>query len=489
MTKLFKGVRDFLSSRARSSLTPLSNIAGKVYFDDLAAIMAPVIEQTRHLNVVEAVQPLHAEEIKKDYLSAQTVHNYRLGWTEHPGFTYAPNRAKLDLDSVKSAIVHAVVQVKKMEDSDSIVGDPAKALGCQLALQKLADDLDSINLIQAVTSGDDAAAKAAVRRKYGQLSEELIEAVEHLDDFQPEPLCGTAAFSADDRKLMEQRLGTATVIADAFKWGLSQYDALALHDGDFGYRVVITPEATAIDVRDVNSSGQPTILVPEKYNQEPKSLRQVLSLLEHEVKGHVRQSLTLAKIFGFGGLELKFSREDAYEGLAKWYDYHFEQSLGEPGTLPHPWYVLGIRQAQEYAGFDEIFHYLLNRMLEDSEDQDPATHASKAYDVTQRVLRGCSRIQTNPYGYAFTKDKAYLEGFLEVLQLCQLGLGRYALLANVSPRGLQDLCGIEIDKEFAWPYPSELGFAQRYWEDELQLEARRQSSLDWLRRYRSLNWD
>jgi len=464
---LLPQVQRFVASRARHDLTPLSSIAGKVYSDDLEEILEPLIAWTKRINIVEAVEPLHAAEIKEEYLAKLSKKNYTLcRSTRHPGFSYEPNKTGLEFSSLYANLVAAGEKVRALPDKDY-----AARLGKQLALAKIADWMESVNLIDAISDKRDDIAMHSIINMYGDVTPELVAYAQHPDWCKPVGLENyrQRQFTSDEVYGLRRRIITAYDLAEMCIWALKQYGAYAENDADFGYRIV-TSEATSIDVRDVNSSGHPAIVIPSTYNLpgQQKTIKELLSLMEHEIQGHVRQSLTLAKVFGFGGLNLKFNAETNYESIGKWNDARFALSLGHQASIPQPWYTLGIHLARQGKGFDEVFHALLREKISASANKDPAAHASEVYRTCQRIFRGCSDVNRNRCGYAFTKDLAYLAGFLEISQLAQYDLENYELLANVSSYGLDLLRDLEIDSEFSWPYPYRTNMAAEYYSDVLR---------------------
>ncbi len=466
---LLPQVKRFIEFRSRYyGLTPISSIAGKVYSEDLEEILEPLTAWMKHVNIVEAVEPLHAAEIKEEYLAKLAKKNFTLcRSTRHPGFSYEPNKTGLEFSNLSANLLAAGEKVRALPGKDY-----ATRLGKQLALAKIADWMESVNLIDAITDKCDDIAMHSIINIYGDVTPELVAYAQHPDWCKPVGLENyrQRQFTSDEVYGLRRRIINAYDLAEMCIWALKQYGAYAENDGEYGYHVVVTPEATSIDVRDVNSSGRPAIVIPSTYNLpgQQKTIKELLSLMEHEIQGHVRQSLTLAKVFGFGGLNLKFNAETNYESLGKWNDARFDMSLGRPASIPQPWYTLGIHLARQGKGFDEVFHALLRAKIAASSNKDPAAHASDVYRTCQRIFRGCSDVSRNRCGYAFTKDLAYLAGFLEMKQLAEYDLEHYEILANASPYGLDLLRNLEIDSEFSWPYPYQSGLTAEYYSDVLR---------------------
>ncbi|MBQ6450029.1 hypothetical protein IJJ08_03985 [bacterium] len=468
---LLPSVRSFVASRSDDNLIPLSRAQGKFLFDDLAAITEPIVEKTCYWNFVEMVQPKDAVTMEKEYLAAFAKAGFKPGLIRHPNFEYRLEVPGIETDDAREQITKALEQIAHLERglaSSSSLDDRVKSLGCQLARDKMLNDLNMAKLIDGITHQDDQATKTAIVNIYGKLEPAYIELAQRLYQANQAKITvdtPECEYTSQDIAVFEQKLATAEDLYNIYRYGLDHYGACA-DVGGFGYNIVLDPGAINIDVRDTSRLGHPAVFVPAQVSY---TLKKFLSVSEHEL-AHARQSLTLSRVFGFGGLKYKCSKEVNYESEGKWADYLFGLSIGQSVGLPHPYYVLGLEKALQGYGFDDLFAYIFT--LKQALKDNPSTNASEAYSITRRLLRGCHQLTDNPVGFGNLKDMAYLVGFSEKWQLVNLGLGAYEFLSNVSPRGLQALEPLTIDEGYVEPFPK-FKLARDFWESEYKYTIKR----------------
>lgn len=324
---------------------------------------------------------------------------------------------------------------------------------------KIDDDLATCDLCEGMATGNDALVKRGCAAKYPGLDDDLLRCAETLY----RDIAGAAdegrvphLLSEGDASYLEKLTLSSQEEADAYRWALREYGLLR-EDGDRdgeGFRVVVDPGVTGLDVRDKSADG-PTVFVPE-HRIEPLTAMEVFALIAHEIEGHACQATNGHKLFRLGGGGLRKDDETLYEGLALRNEYRaVEKYFGKPrydidgATL----YVFAATMAAEGKAFAEIFEDQLARCLELSRSPASSLHGKsadfcrkEAFRVAYRVLRGHTDA-SNGEAFAMTKDLAYLRGWLMDQQLVENGLGHVNEAAIMSAKGLQSLARMDISPE------------------------------------------
>ncbi len=453
---LLPEVADFIREKAQPQVELDADLKKRLLFPELEATLQPLHTFTRLLNPVEAVEPRNAAEEREKFLKAFEDHGFNTSQVANPVFRYRRYES-LDIGDIRRQLEAIRVAVKQIAATDIPLEGQ---LGCALAVSKLDDDLDTIEIIEGLADSDEPRVRQAVESKYGALSTSALSLAHQTWQrmlLPKAPVAVEGKFTAEQRQLLCRPLLSAINIAAALYWGLTQYGLGEVID------VVITPEATSIDVRDKNSSGRPTIVVPARYNA-PENFytgKQVLSLLAHEVSAHVRQSANGWQLLGFGGGIMKTDNETLYEGLAKANDEEFEIAGFGTASEPLPYAILGLDIIAQGGDFGAVFQDNFNRRLELNPKADQRKTAGLAYTTTQRLFRGCA---------GFTKDMAYLYGHTMVKQLRTLGYGQYVELAGFGVKELPVLARLSAPADNLsdlLPYPEQVELPFVYWEKHL----------------------
>lgn len=410
-----------------------------VRIDEIPHELVEIGEQLRTIsqtwNPVEFVTP---SKESLDTEKARVFEAFDAQVEYNPVFEY-PSTA-LDDDEAQEAedkIRDLIRQVRAFHPT-SLVGRAGKVS----LYFKLKDDLASLELHAGIKEKDEVKIRDAMTSKY-QGTDQLLVLTAHTmyEQLCTEDVPIDESVEPDSRPLLtedqQQLLRSETVDAEgirrAFEYVLGEYGILS-NDGESGFRVVVTPDATSIDVRD-KSQHPMTIYIPAGRKV---SAAKLLELCRHEIEGHARQSMN-GRRFYIGGGSLKVDDETLYEGLAKRLDEDFNKTFfGTDAGVPNPYYTLAAVKAESGASFYDIFcdqvdmqlHVLLHMPADRSlESISPDvlqgvldTAKKRAWMYTFRVMRGHTDT-SNQHSYAFAKDLAYLRGWLMDKALVDAGHG------------------------------------------------------------------
>ncbi len=463
-------VKSFLADKPTAPLIDLSKLEHFI-FSPLDQILDQIIALTGSWNPVEIYTAHNYQAVKTKFLT-QFSQNHQ---ADNPVFDYplvndfavTTFRPQLiELLGRTQTLAHQLKQKTKSDPNYLL-----QHLATQLTVLKINDDLATCDLVTGINQKNDRLTKLAVHRKYGQLSHiviskatdvyhQLLAARAQAPPIAPKPALLTSA----EQHWLENTFFNATEIAAAFSWSLAQYQLLAHRQGDSGFLVKIDPLVTSIDVRDKNSSGQPTVYIPADRRVSGQTL---LSLIGHEIECHARQSMNGFKLFRLGGGSLKIDDETLYEGLAKQDDFRFERRFfGDTFSVPLPFYIQAIVLAQTGQTFCQVFEKILHNLhaLTGDDEFSPAS-LEHAWLITYRIFRG-STDPNNQARYGLTKDCGYLRGFLVDQDLSKLGYGEYNQLAVITGTDLGLLRIFDVEKKEI-PYPL-LNVQEKYWDQVLK---------------------
>ncbi len=188
----------------------------------------------------------------------------------------------------------------------------------------------------------------------------------------------------------------------------------------YGFRnwdIIIDNSASAIDVRNKTSYGNPQVVIPKSRKVNGLKLAE---LIGHELECHLRDSINAEALFAehlastplepLIPLLAKSDDELFYEGHAKLSDV----AVNGESVSPHPYYVIAIDAAlrnQSFADIGELI-YKLRR----NADQSHQTALNGAWTAAYRAMRGA--VDTHG-GYAYTKDSAYWFGYETATHIAQ----------------------------------------------------------------------
>lgn len=410
---------------------------------------------------------------------------FKEGKEYNPKFEYT-NNTGFDPVLNKNALIEKMHELEHLEINEK---DKTSVLIRKALYSKINDDLATCDLVAGLQEKDEVKIAEAMRQKYQGVDDSLLKhATIIFNDLinkaqkgeQPEDSNIKSPLAIEERNYLHNTLTGAIGIKRAFEWALEYYGILRTgDDGELGFKVVVNPEATDIDVRDKSTNG-PTVFIPENKKM---SLSKLLFLVAHEIEGHARQSINGQLLLFFGGGPLKIDNETLYEGLSMRYETQFRRNLlGEDEVAPLPYFTFAVAKAEKGGSFYEIFSEIFNLILrvelgksaeelvsgdEDEYDEKKEKAMHNAWTTVYRIMRG--HIDTsNPNKYAMAKDLSYLRGWIVDKQLRNEGLGFLNEAAITTSDGLELLKELKLSKSDL-PIPFK-DIATRYWEEILKPE-------------------
>lgn len=336
---------------------------------------------TSSINPVEIVTPVNYQEVRQKWIEKANK-----GFFINPVFRY-------DEAYLKSAVqteydLKALLEKLKKTNASSCAEN--FYLGC---LEDVVyDTILTVEMAQMMLKRDHYGLAQVVLKKYGEADASLVQFAKSLarNGFVKE----TGIKLNDDLKKLRETQFDATSIAEFFSLAMERYQEFSQEASV--WPVEILDNCSAIDVRDKNSRNCPSVVIPKTRRVNGIKLAE---LIGHEIECHWRHSQN-ARLIGLP----KFDDETIYEGVAKMKDYRFNERYNAKVSMPIPYYVLAQQYAYSGTSFAETANYLTEQY-----DLSP----EKTWTYTYRTFRGTSDT-SNSACYAFTKDRAYLEGFLYV---------------------------------------------------------------------------
>ena len=154
-------------------------------------------------------------------------------------------------------------------------------------------------------------------------------------------------------------------------------------------------------------------------------------LIGHEIECHWRSSVN-AELIG----ALKCDDELIYEGLAALKDKTFNRDYNGTFNLNSAYYIIAINEATRGTCFADIAKTIYNYLPDSTKNKE-----AKAWLYTYRAMRGITDTE-NPSGYAFTKDRAYFEGWLYAKMLEIHGKTSYLSFSTLNQKSFERLMEI-----------------------------------------------
>jgi hypothetical protein len=360
-----------------------------------------VEEEIITLNPVELVTPINLKEEK-----ARWIKLAKSGIFANPQFVYDKELLKRAVErrSRLQTLEYELLQIKPKPENIS------NTFVWNTIFHALQDGIGTTYLAEAILEGNDSDAADMVAKKYGFPEEKNIElALMIILDNQKRgslelSLDNTSPLSIDDRNLFAEHKLNAKQIKEMFIWAMSQY-------GVESWPIKILDNCSSIDVRDKSSFGFPIIAVPSSRMVDGLKLAE---LIGHEIECHWRSSVN-AKTIGAP----KCDDELVYEGLAALKDKAFNLEYNGTFNLNSAYYMIAMNEAMHDHEFGETAKLIYDYLPESVQNRE-----AKAWMYTYRVFRGITDA-TNSKGYAFTKDRAYFEGFLFAKELQAKGQEAY----------------------------------------------------------------
>lgn len=360
------------------------------------------------LNPVEVVTPVNVKEEKEAWLAKA-----KSGVFTNPHFEY--NQQLLDETiALRPQLIELLDRLKALPKTD----DVAEQFVLEQLEFALRDGIGTTYLAESISEGKDSDSADAIVKKYGLPTEinaeDALEIAKNNDaknKFE-HSVIQSHPYPKASLEVMTTKELEAKEIKDMFLWTMKDYPANS-------WPVIIDDTATSIDVRDKSSYGQPVIIIPTKRKVNGMKLAE---LIGHEIESHWRSSVN-AEVIG----ALKCDDELVYEGLAVYKDKLFNRKYLETFDLNNAYYVVSISEAIKGKSFEEVSKIIFDLLPESLGD----SKYTKTWLYTYRVFRGITNTE-NPEGYAFTKDRAYFEGWRYAKSLEEQGKYDYLSFSTLN---------------------------------------------------------
>ncbi len=338
---------------------------------------------TSTINPIEVVTPLNIQQIKLEWIKQA-----KGGYLSNPVFRYN--------ESLLNDIIHNEYDLRVFleEVNNTNSSNSAESFYLDYLKDVTYDAVLTVKMAKAMLCQDDYGLAQIILEKYGRADSAIVQ---YADELAQTGFTKKTAVEPNNelQKLREAKLD-ATFIAELFTWTMEQYEKFSQNAKI--WPVEVLDNCSAIDVRDKSSFGYPIVAIPK--TREVNGIK-LAELIGHEIECHWRNSQN-ARLLGLP----KVDDETIYEGIAKLKDYRFNERYGTDVSEPAPYYILAQQYASSGASFAGTASYLMERY---------GLKPEKAWIYAYRTFRGSSDMGNSAH-YAFTKDRAYLEGFLYVQQ-------------------------------------------------------------------------
>ena len=417
----------YIQEAQRNALIPMEALQEEMPEVDEA--QKSLAELLSDVNVVELVTPTGVAMSKKG--EAYPLETYKEEWLreaeagrwQDPVFHY--NMELAEKVAGRRSELNAIYDSLAM--MLGITHSQLEKLRLRLLLNRVSSALGATYLASGILYGDDRAALGGSIMRYNRFAQtrgigwqDLVEwARIGLEDLRDDcVILGERKITIQQESALRKMKLDAREIAKWFEFAVSQYG--------FDYAVEVDTEAAAIDVRETSSAGYPRIVIPASRKMHGLKL---VTLVRHEIDCHARDSANGRELlWGLGGGALRAEDDVIYEGHAMTAEYAMLRDCTcESPRQALPWYTLAIAGASAGMPFSKVAEEVYKLRLHVGSKK--ATALKGAWTTTRRVFRGISDAR-NPYGYAFWKDKAYLQGTLEVGDLYDAGLSHWAELGS-----------------------------------------------------------
>lgn len=446
----------WISSQKRTDLLPIETLR-EAYTPSLREALEALAEVANKLNVVELVTAINHNTERDKWLEQA-----ERGIFTTPELHY--NRELLEqVLQVQAALDEKITPMFTALHNELATSPAGEALA-KLAQLRLTGVRMILQMADAMLDGDAERASAAMLWCYGLPESEVVEAARAAIEErkagrfvrQPEP-----RLSVEEQERLRAIKLDAEAIRKVFLWAAEEY-------GFAGTRpIVISDQATAIDVRDVSSEG-PIVVIPA---DQTSTALQIAPLTVHEVGCHWRGSENMKLILPLmGGGTLKPVDELVYEGDAVWQAYQVDlENQGFVKETRRLYYPIAINYAfSKRASFAETARMLYETVRFDGE---PAEETLKdVWRVVYRTYRGNPQMDRQ-IGYVFSKDRAYYAGRLLAAELHKVGLGYLMDYSTLAMRDLDILTEkFSLRPRSGMPYPAQKDMANRLYEKLLNSE-------------------
>lgn len=231
-----------------------------------------------------------------------------------------------------------------------------------------------------------------LRMIFGSPDESIVKMVSDVTPERLKPHRHKTKIPAETRKKLEETKVSSEKLAEMFKDVMRHYSDVIGHDVSF--KVVIDNKATACCVYPRYSDGEPRITVP---GNKEYTLQRAIELVAHEICVH-----WFDHVIGAEFMLLKEGDDTMAEGHALANESMIHQKYSGEEYIPKPFYIYAMKLSNEGKSFAEIGKAIMEKYK---------TTAANAFTAAYRVLRG-SVGEGNLSSFAFTKDRAYFEGYI-----------------------------------------------------------------------------
>lgn len=356
------------------------------------------------LNVLELVTPTNLADVKRDWLSRSEFTN--------PTFCYD-----------KKLLYGVSAKAEPLREAAALISDTMYVdteldrILYSILRRRILDAWATIDLANAIANGDDSSARDAVISRFGCPDSRVLSKVDIAlrsgkgigalaPNFQPTwfPLTN------GKRRYLEGMTFNAREIADNFQFILD-------YNGIKGWKIRLDSNCAAIDVREKNNRGEKEIVIPS--DRKVNGLK-LVELAGHEIDTHLRgfenayyffDEILPPELKPLTPIFAKSGDARMNEGVAKISDWQ----ISGDAALPSLDYCEAIHLAR-FSGksFAEVAEEIYQ--LKRERKVKPESARRGAWNITYRIFRGISDSK-NPAAYAFTKDSAYLMGWLDLAWL------------------------------------------------------------------------
>lgn len=341
-----------------------------------------------HLNPVELVTPINVKEEKKRW-----IENAKNNCFGNPYFKYDEKRLQ-DAFLLRPLLNELLRELNAMKPSKDDIADYFIWEQLYFALN---DGIGTTYLAEAILKKHDNNAADVIVNKYGLPEEKNVGLAfnfildNHAKDELEHRVGKVYKFPDKGELILAEKTLNADEIKEMFEWTMQQYTEKT-------WPVNIDDNCTSIDVRDKSQYGRPVIVIPTDRKVNGMKLAE---LIGHEIECHWRSSAN-ADLIG----ALKCDDELIYEGLAALKDKKFNRDYLGTFNLNSAYYIIAINEALRCNSFADTARTIYDYLPESTKNKE-----AKAWMYTYRVFRGITN-SSNRVGYAFTKDRAYFEGWL-----------------------------------------------------------------------------
>lgn len=384
------------------------------------------------INIVEMVTPMNLQLIKKDWIAKAKKGDF----SSDPTLTY--NVDNLKKIAAKRPLLNEVE--KMLHDVRPKADQKALYLVWSNLAKTLNNAYEAVYLAEAILEDYSPAAKQAVENIYGAPSERIIKLAREIAN--DNKMRGYLDYSCKRESKIDLGPNSqndsykvdARVIKDVFEYAMSQIS-------NNPWPVIISEDCSSIDVRDKSSLGHPAVFIPKDRHV---TIAKLIQLTQHEILCHFRSSQAASEI-GF----IKSDDELFYEGLAAYMDREFDKNQLGYYNLNFVYYIIAIDEAKNGKSFSEVAKIIYDLLPTNTKNK-----ASKAWTYTYRVFRGATDTK-NPIGYAFTKDRAYFEGYLLARELYEKGEEDFLIFSTLDEGTFNHLMH-EVDPSSIKKFKNEL---------------------------------